>query len=132
MKTFNNRRKIYSSNSRRANGSQRGSADSPYLSQKGNNNGYRRNNKNFKDQYTDYINKAKDAISNGDEILEQFYLQYAEHCFRQMEDSGRSFVSKKIDKSITEKESSKTTSTNNSKEKSSTKTDFDDLANQLA
>ena len=136
MKTFsNNRRKIYSSNNRRANGGPRGSSESPYLSQKVNgNNSFRRSNKNFKDQYADYINKAKEAIGNGDEVLEQFYLQYAEHCFRQMEDSGKNFISKKIDKPSSEDES---ISNSNNEEgdkaiKIKPKSDFDDLASQLS
>ena len=53
MKTFNNRRKVFNPNNRRS-GPSRGSADSPYMPQQGNSNsGYRRNNKNFKDQHTD-------------------------------------------------------------------------------
>ena len=135
MKQFNNnRRKIYNSNNRRSNPNRNGS-DSPYISQNGNSNNYRRNNKSFKDQYEDYLNKAKEAIGNGDEVLEQFFLQHAEHCFRQMEDSRRTLISKKIitpsedleknqDKIVLEKKSKKS--------KIEPKTDFDDLANQLA
>ena len=54
--------------------SSRGSADSPYLQANGNSNGYKRNGKNPKDQYNDFLNKAKDAQGQGDEVLEQFYL----------------------------------------------------------
>ena len=143
MKTFNNnnnRRKIFSFNNRRTSPS-RGSADSPYMAQQGNTgNGYRRNNKNFKDQHTDYLNKAKDAISNGDEVLEQYYLQHAEHCFRQLdvtvketntntEDLPKTIVSKKIIKKSTIE---KKTDIESVQEKSKAKTDFDDFANQLA
>ena len=143
MKTFNNnnnRRKIFSSNSRRT-FSNRGSADSPYIAQQGNaGNGHRRNNKNFKDQHTDYLNKAKDAIGNGDEVLEQYYLQHAEHCFRQLditiketnintEDLPKTIVSKKIIKKSTIE---KKIDTDSVKEKSKAKTDFDDFTNQLS
>ena len=105
-----------------------------------NNNGYRRNNKNFKDQHTDYLNKAKEAIGDGEEVLEQFYLQHAEHCFRQLDetskvnvsnrdDSENTIVSKKIVKKPILKKEPKT---ENSKSKIETKTDFDDFASQLA
>ncbi|MDA1284619.1 MAG: hypothetical protein O3C61_06795 [Proteobacteria bacterium] len=143
MKTFNNnnnRRKIFSSNNRRTSPN-RGSADSPYMTQQGNTgNGYSRNNKNFKDQHADYLIKAKDAISNGDEVLEQYYLQHAEHCFRQLDetikettinkdDLPKTIVSKKIIKKSTIE---KKTNTESVQEKLETKTDFDDFANQLA
>ena len=61
-----------------------GGADSPYLQANGNSNGFKRNGKNPKDQYNDFLNKAKDAKGQGDEVLEQFYLQHAEHYYRQM------------------------------------------------
>ena len=141
MKTFNNRRKVFNPNNNRRSGPGRGSADSPYMPQQGNsNNGYRRNNKNFKDQHTDYLNKAKDAIGNGDEVLEQFYLQHAEHCFRQLDETSKvntsnrdepedRIVSKKIVKKTIVKKEPKT---ENSKSETETKTDFDDFASQLA
>ena len=44
--------------------------------------GYKRNGKNPREQYNDFLNKAKDAKAQGDEILEQFYLQHAEHYYR--------------------------------------------------
>ena len=143
MKTFNNnnnRRKIFSQNGRRPSPN-RGSADTQYMAHQGNNgNGYRRNNKNFKDQHTDYLNKAKDANSSGDEVLEQYYLQHAEHCFRQLDEivkpitpnnevSPKTIVSKKIVKKTTVEDSSEIKSNYNESE---TKTDFDDFANQLS
>ena len=68
-------------------------------------------------------------------ILEQFYLQHAEHCFRQMEDTGRTFVAKKsFDNSKVEEEASKQLKKDpkENKIKIDPKTDFDDLANQLS
>ncbi len=122
------KRKSYSS-SRKINNS-RGSADSPYLQANGNSNGFKRNGKNPKDQYNDYINKAKDAKGQGDEVLEQFYLQHAEHYFRQLDHSNKGSFSRKIvnKDSNKEPESSDQSSTN----KDGTSTDFDDLASQLA
>ncbi len=143
MKTFNNnnnRRKVFNSNGRRT-PPNRGGADSPYMSQQSNiGNGYRRNNKSFKDQHTDYLNKAKDAIGNGDEVLEQYYLQHAEHCFRQLDqiikpivanndDLPKTIVSKKINKKPINENSVKAKPVD---DKSKTKTDFDDFANQLS
>ena len=111
--------------------SSRGSADSPYLQANGNSNGYKRNGKNPKDQYNDFLNKAKDAKSQGDEVLEQFYLQHAEHYYRQLDNSNKGSFSRKIvNKETTNKvsESSDQLSTNND----AASTDFDDLASQLA
>ena len=104
----------------------RGSADSPYLQANGNSNGYKRNGKNPKDQYNDFLNKAKDAQGQGDEVLEQFYLQHAEHYYRQLDNSNKGSFSRKIVNKETE--SSDQLSTN----KDVTSTDFDDLASQLA
>ena len=72
---------------RKINSSRGGVADSPYLQTNGNSNGYKRNGKNPKDQYNDFLNKAKDAKGQGDDVLEQFYLQHAEHYFRQTDNS---------------------------------------------
>ena len=111
--------------------SSRGSADSPYLQSNGNSNGYKRNGKNPKDQYNDFLNKAKDAQGQGDEVLEQFYLQHAEHYYRQLDNSNKGSFSRKIvNKETTNKvsESSDQLSTNND----AASTDFDDLASQLA
>ena len=36
-----------------------------------------------------FLNKAKDAKGQGDEILEQFYLQHAEHYYRQIDNSSK-------------------------------------------
>lgn len=111
--------------------SSRGSADSPYLQANGNSNGFKRNGKNPKDQYNDYLNKAKDAKGQGDEVLEQFYLQHAEHYYRQLDNSNKGSFSRKIvNKETTNKgsESSDQLSTN----KDDASTDFDDLASQLA
>jgi hypothetical protein len=80
---------------RKINSSRSGVADSPYLQANGNSNGFKRNGKNPKDQYNDYLNKAKDAKGQGDDVLEQFYLQHAEHYFRQTDNSNRSFVARK-------------------------------------
>ena len=54
------KRKPYGS-SRKINSSSRGTADSPYLQTNGNSNGFKRNGKSPKDQYNDFLNKAKDA-----------------------------------------------------------------------
>ena len=121
-KSYGSSRKTYSS---------RGSADSPYLQANGNTNGFKRNGKNPRDQYNDYLDKAKDAKSQGDEVLEQFYLQHAEHYFRQLDHSNKGSFSRKIvNKENTDKISE--SSDQSSTEKDTTSTDFDDLANQLA
>lgn len=121
-KPYGSPRKIHSS---------RGSADSPYLQANGNSNSYKRSSKNPKDQYNDFLNKAKDAQGQGDEVLEQFYLQHAEHYYRQLDNSNKGSFSRKIvNKETTNKvsESSDQLSTNND----AASTDFDDLASQLA
>ena len=111
--------------------SSRGSADSPYLQANGNSNGFKRNGKNPKDQYNDYLNKAKDAKGQGDEVLEQFYLQHAEHYYRQLDNSNKGSFSRKIvNKENTDKVSE--SSDQSSTDKDSSSTDFDDLASQLA
>ena len=115
----------------RKNHSSRGSADSPYLQANGNSNGYKRNGKNPKDQYNDFLNKAKDAQGQGDEVLEQFYLQHAEHYHRQLDHSNKGSFSRKIVNKETinkDPESSDQSSTN----KDAASTDFDDLASQLS
>tara|TARA_B100000579_G_scaffold437918_1_gene469942 strand:+ start:1141 stop:1530 length:390 start_codon:yes stop_codon:yes gene_type:complete len=129
MKNYT-KRKTYSS-SRKINTSSRGSADSPYLQTNGNSNGFKRGNKNPKDQYNDFLNKAKDAKGQGDEVLEQFYLQHAEHYFRQLENSNKGAFSRKIinrEKIDKDDDGPK----NNNTDKESAGTDFDDLASQLA
>ena len=109
----------------------RGSADSPYLQANGNSNGFKRNGKNPKDQYNDYLNKAKDAKGQGDEVLEQFYLQHAEHYYRQLDHSNKGSFSRKIvNKENTDKVSE--SSDQSSTDKNASSTDFDDLASQLA
>ena len=111
--------------------SPRGSADSPYLQANGNSNGYKRNGKNSRDQYNDFLNKAKDAKSQGDEVLEQFYLQHAEHYFRQLDNSNKFSFSRKItNKENLNKEPE--ISDQSSTKKDALSTDFDDLASQLA
>ena len=111
--------------------SSRGSADSPYLQSNGNSNGYKRNGKNPKDQYNDFLNKAKDAQGQGDEVLEQFYLQHAEHYYRQLDNSNKgSFSRKIINKETTNKEPG--SSDQLSTDKDAANTDFEDLASQLA
>ena len=122
------KRKSYSS-SRKINSS-RGSADSPYLQANGNSNGFKRNGKNPKDQYNDYINKAKDAKGQGDEVLEQFYLQHAEHYFRQLDNSNKGSFSRKIVNKDNNKEPNGSDQTSTNKDEASN--DFDDLASQLA
>ena len=105
--------------------------DSPYLQNNGNSNSFKRNGKNPKDQYNDFLNKAKDAKGQGDEVLEQFYLQHAEHYYRQMEHTNRSSVSRKIiSKDRTETDQDKNVDVTVDQQKSTT--DFDDLASQLS
>ena len=116
---------------RKINPSRSGVADSPYLQANGNSNGFKRNGKNPKDQYNDYINKAKDAKGQGDDVLEQYYLQHAEHYFRQTENSNRGFVARKIiNKDKPEKNDNDMKKDN--KVEQSPSSDFDDLASQLA
>ncbi len=116
---------------RKINSSRSGVADSPYLQVNGNSNGFKRNGKNPKDQYNDYLNKAKDAKGQGDDVLEQFYLQHAEHYFRQTDNSNRSFVARKIiNKDKTENNDSDLNKDNKSERNPTS--DFDDLASQLA
>tara|TARA_B100000965_G_scaffold310622_1_gene269990 strand:+ start:368 stop:757 length:390 start_codon:yes stop_codon:yes gene_type:complete len=123
------KRKPYGS-SRKINSSSRGTADSPYLQTNGNSNGFKRNGKSPKDQYNDFLNKAKDAKGQGDEVLEQFYLQYAEHYYRQMDNQNKSSFSRKIiNKDKNEKETE--TVIQKSSDKETERSDFDDLANQL-
>ena len=123
-KPFGSPRKIKS-------GVRGGVADSPYLQNNGNSNGFKRNGKNPKDQYNDFLNKAKDAKGQGDEVLEQFYLQHAEHYYRQMEHSNRGSVSRKIiSKDRTETDQDKNVEVTVDQQKSTT--DFDDLASQLS
>ena len=93
MKNYPKRKPFGSS--RKINSGGRGSvADSPYLQANGNSNGFKRNGNNPKDQYNDCLNKAKDAKGQGDEVLEQFYLQHAEHYYRQIDHSNRGSVSR--------------------------------------
>ncbi len=121
-KTYGSPRKTHSS---------RGAADSPYFHANGNSNGYKRNGKNPKDQYNDFLNKAKDAQGQGDEVLEQFYLQHAEHYYRQLDNSNKGSFSRKIvNKETTSKDSGSSDQLSTNKDVAST--DFDDLANQLA
>ncbi len=125
------KRKLFGS-SRKINSSGRGgAADSPYLQANGNSNGFKRNGKNSKDQYSDFLNKAKDAKGQGDEVLEQFYLQHAEHHYRQMDHSNRGSVSRKI----ISKEKIGTGLNKNEEvavDQQTSSTDFDDLASQLS
>ena len=119
--------------SRKINSGPRGGvADSPYLQTNGNTNGFKRGGKNPQVQYNDYLNKAKDAKGQGDEVLEQFYLQHAEHYFRQLDSFNRGAVSRKIinkDRDATEDTSADDRQENETQAPS---TDFDDLASQLA
>lgn len=119
--------------SRKINSGPRGGvADSPYLQTNGNTNGFKRGGKNPQVQYNDYLNKAKDAKGQGDEVLEQFYLQHAEHYFRQLDSFNRGAVSRKIinkDRDATEDNSADDRQEN---ETQALSTDFDDLASQLA
>ena len=113
-------------------GPRSGVADSPYLQTNGNTNGFKRGGKNPQVQYNDYLNKAKDAKGQGDEVLEQFYLQHAEHYFRQLDSFNRGAVSRKIinkDRDATEDNSVGDRQENETQVPS---TDFDDLASQLA
>ena len=72
-----------------------------------------------------------DAKGQGDEVLEQFYLQHAEHYFRQMEHSNKGSVSRKIiSKDRMEKDQDKNVEVAVDQQKSTT--DFDDLASQLS
>ena len=75
------------------------------------------------------MNKAKDAKGQGDEILEQFYLQHAEHYYRQIDNSSKNNFSRKI---ISKDKSDKTSDDSVVIEKKEPTTDFDDLASQLA
>ena len=116
---------------RKMNSSRVGVADSPYLQVNGNSNGFKRNGKNPKDQYNDYLIKAKDAKGQGDDVLEQFYLQHAEHYFRQTDNSNKGFVARKIinrDKSV--KNDNNINKDGN--EERNPASEFDDLASQLA
>ena len=114
---------------RKSNSNRGGVADSPYLQANGNSNGFKRNGKNPKDQYNDFMNKAKDAKGQGDEILEQFYLQHAEHYYRQIDNTSKNNFSRKI---ITKEKSDKSSDDSVIIEKKESTTDFDDLASQLA
>ena len=116
---------------RKINSSRVGVADSPYLQANGNSNGFKRNGKNPKDQYNDYLIKAKDAKGQGDDVLEQFYLQHAEHYFRQTDNFNKGFVARKI---INKEKSVKNDNDINKdgKEKQNPANDFEDLASQLA
>ena len=130
MKNYPKRKPFVSS--RKINSGGRGGvADSPYLQTNGNSNGFKRNGKNPKDQYNDFLNKAKDAKGQGDEVLEQFYLQHAEHYYRQMDHSNRGAVSRKIiSKEKTNIDQEKSEEVNVDPQTSTT--DFDDLASQLS
>ena len=129
MKNYPKRKPFGSS--RKINSSGRGGvADSPYLQTNGNSNGFKRNGKNPKDQYNDFLNKAKDAKGQGDDVLEQFYLQHAEHYYRQMDQSYKGSVSRKIiSKDKIETAQDKKDEVVVDQQKTS---DFDDLASQLA
>lgn len=129
MKNYPKRKPFGSS--RKINSSGRGGvADSPYLQTNGNSNGFKRNGKSPKDQYNDFLNKAKDAKGQGDDVLEQFYLQHAEHYYRQMDQSYKGPVSRKIiSKDKTETVQDKNDEVTVDQQKTS---DFDDLASQLA
>ena len=108
-----------------------GVADSPYLQSNGNSNGFKRNGKNPKDQYNDFLNKAKYAKGQGDEVLEQFYLQHAEHYYRQLDYSHKGTVSRKIiSKEKTEIDQDKSDEV--AVDPQTSNTDFDDLTSQLA
>ncbi|MDA8668341.1 DUF4167 domain-containing protein [Alphaproteobacteria bacterium] len=125
------KRKPFGSSRKINSGGRVGVADSPYLQNNGNSNGFKRNGKNPKDQYNDFLNKAKDAKGQGDDVLEQFYLQHAEHYYRQIDHTNRNPVSRKI----ISKEKIETDQDNDAEilvDKQSPSSDFDDLANQLA
>ena len=125
------KRKPFGSSRKINSGVRGGVADSPYLQSNGNSNGFKRNGKNSRDQYNDFINKAKDAKGQGDEVLEQFYLQHAEHFYRQMEYSNRGSVSRKIiSKDKTDIDQNKNDEVTVDQKTSTS--DFDDLASQLA
>ena len=125
------KRKPFGSSRKINSGGRVGVADSPYLQANGNSNGFKRNGKNPKDQYNDFLNKAKDAKGQGDEVLEQFYLQHAEHYYRLIDHSNRGSVSRKIiSKEKTETVEGKSEEAN--VEPQASTTDFDDLASQLA
>ena len=112
-------------------GPRSGVADSPYLQTNGNSNGFKRGGKNPQLQYNDYLNKAKDAKGQGDDVLEQFYLQHAEHYFRQLDSFNRGAVSRRIINKDRDTEEDGLTDDNSENEKQVPSTDFDDLANQL-
>ena len=116
---------------RKINPSRSGVADSPYLQANGNSNGFKRNGKNPKDQYNDYLNKAKDAKGQGDDVLEQFYLQHAEHYIWLTDNSYRGFVARKIFSNDKTENNDSNLNKDNKSERNST-SDFDDLASQLA
>ncbi len=131
MKNYIKRKSF--SPSRKTNSSSRGVADSPYLQTNGNSYGFKRNGKNPKDQYNDFLNKAKDAKGQGDEVLEQFYLQHAEHYYRQIDNSNKgSFSRKIINKEKDDKENDSNSDKKISEDKKTPSSDFDDLASQLA
>ena len=124
------KRKPFGSSRKTNFGGRGGVADSPYLQSNGNSNSFKRNGKNPKDQYNDFLNKAKDAKGQGDDVLEQFYLQHAEHYYRQMDQSYKGSVSRKIiSKDKTENTQDKDDAVAVDQQKTS---DFDDLASQLA
>ena len=112
--------------------SSRGSADSPYLQANGNSNGFKRNGKNPKDQYNDFLNKAKDAKGQGDEVLEQFYLQHAEHYYRQLDNSNKGTFSRKIVNKEKIENQIESSSAEKISDKDTPSSDFDDMASQLA
>ena len=125
------KRKPFGSSRKTNLGGRGGVADSPYLQSNGNSNSFKRNGKNPKDQYNDFLNKAKDAKGQGDEVLEQFYLQHAEHYYRQMDQSNRGSVSRKIiSKNKTEIDKDKNIEV--AVDQQTTSTDFDDLTSQLS
>ena len=125
------KRKPFGSSRKINSGGRVGVADSPYLQNNGNSNGFKRNGKNPKDQYNDFLNKAKDAKGQGDDVLEQFYLQHAEHYYRQIDHTNRNPVSRKIiSKEKTNIDQDKSEEVNVDPQTSTT--DFDDLASQLA
>ena len=125
------KRKPFGSSRKTNPGGRGGVADSPYLQSNGNSNGFKRNGKNPKDQYNDFLNKAKDAKGQGDEVLEQFYLQHAEHYYRQMEHSNRGSVSRKI---ISKEKAGLDLDKNEevTVDPQASTTDFEDLASQLS
>jgi len=119
--------------SRKINSGPRGGvADSPYLQTNGNTNGFKRGGKNPQVQYNDYLNKAKDAKGQGDEVLEQFYLQHAEHYFRQLDSFNRGAVSRKIINKDRDATEDNLVGDRQENETQVPSTDFDDLASQLA